>query len=92
MTRITIETAMLEQLVGALEGIKRAWMNEVESSCNATRDVDRAITAGRAAIANAEIPAKTMPLPEELGGRESPPFIPNNPFPKMLSDILKDTL
>ena len=61
MTHVTIETALLEQLVVALEGIEaliehqytgtREAMNALQ---NASDDAQEALTAGRAALEGAE--------------------------------------
>jgi hypothetical protein len=50
MSHILAPKETLQQVLDALSGIKRAWMNEVESSCNATRDTDRAIDKLRALL------------------------------------------
>lgn len=109
MTQVLIDRATLEQMTVALEDSIDCVRHEYETYWghglptrkaqidSMKESLDRheaSITAGRAALANAEpagLPVTTMPLPEELGGKPDKPFIPHNPFPKMLSDILKDT-
>lgn len=82
MTHITIETALLEQLVGALERLKIEVVlsdvppDYIESHFRKWLDnAEIALTAGRAAIDGARQKTK----------------IPTDILPKVISDSLKDT-
>ena len=60
MTTYTISEQQRSQWLDALAGIKRAWMNDMGSSCNATRDVDRAIHSLQSLQPNTKEPVAWM--------------------------------
>jgi hypothetical protein len=73
---LTVPREVLVQVSNALTGIKRAWMNEVESSCNATRDVDRAIH-----ILSNLLSAPSEPKPVEITCNDTLRLM-NKPYPR----------